>query len=197
MNETITERLEYLRGEIQAERISQAELIELQSLAVHIDRGDVELLEWAGVPEFGDAPFIAAAEFEDFVSGYFDAMLRANTYDGRRPEFEWADDALVDVRDGTLTLDDAAAAELEQDCRDFLTPQAVRLIHGAMRRGTRYQEYGWAGAGHDFALTRNGHGVGFWDRGFGIVGEALTKLAKPYGTRSLYVDHDDVVRIFE
>lgn len=49
----IQERLEYLRGEIKAERISQGELAELQSLAAHIDPGDVELLEWAGVPEHG------------------------------------------------------------------------------------------------------------------------------------------------
>ena len=47
-----TTRLEYLRGEIRAERISYGELAELQGLAEHIDRTDVELLEWAGVPEF-------------------------------------------------------------------------------------------------------------------------------------------------
>lgn len=45
------ERLEYLRAEIRAERISYGELAELQDLADHIDPGDVELLEWAGVPE--------------------------------------------------------------------------------------------------------------------------------------------------
>ena len=45
------QRLEELRAEIQAERISTGELLELQSLAPYIDKGDVELLEWAGVPE--------------------------------------------------------------------------------------------------------------------------------------------------
>jgi hypothetical protein len=45
------QRLEYLRGELRAERISYGELHELQSLAAHIDPGDVELLEAAGVPE--------------------------------------------------------------------------------------------------------------------------------------------------
>ena len=49
--ETIAQRLEYLRGEIRAERISYGEIAELQSLAEHIDAGDVELLEWAGVEE--------------------------------------------------------------------------------------------------------------------------------------------------
>jgi hypothetical protein len=50
--EKIKQRLEYLRGEIQAERISYGEVAELQDLAPHIDSGDVELLQWAGVPEF-------------------------------------------------------------------------------------------------------------------------------------------------
>lgn len=50
--EDIPARLEYLRGEIQAQRISYGELSELQGLAAHIPAWDVELLEWAGVPEF-------------------------------------------------------------------------------------------------------------------------------------------------
>jgi hypothetical protein len=49
--QTIQERLEELRAEIQAQRISYGEIAELQSLAEHIDPSDVELLEWAGVPE--------------------------------------------------------------------------------------------------------------------------------------------------
>lgn len=53
INSTIAERLEYLRRELRAERISYSELYELQSLAEYIDAGDVELLEAAGVPEFG------------------------------------------------------------------------------------------------------------------------------------------------
>lgn len=44
-------RLEYLRTELRAERISYEELAELQSLAEHIDPSDTELLEAAGVPE--------------------------------------------------------------------------------------------------------------------------------------------------
>ena len=48
----IKQRLEELRIEIRAERISTGEIIELQSLAKHIDEGDVELLQWAGVEEF-------------------------------------------------------------------------------------------------------------------------------------------------
>lgn len=47
----IKQRLEYLRGEIKAERISYGEIAELQSLSKHIDKGDVLLLEWAGIKE--------------------------------------------------------------------------------------------------------------------------------------------------
>jgi hypothetical protein len=48
----IKARLEELRAEIRAERISYGEIAELQGLAEHIEPEDVELLEWAGVPEF-------------------------------------------------------------------------------------------------------------------------------------------------
>ena len=46
-----SQRLEYLRGEIEAERISYGEISELQDLAKYIEPGDTQLLEWAGVPE--------------------------------------------------------------------------------------------------------------------------------------------------
>lgn len=47
----IYQRLEYLRGELRAERISYGELAELAELAPHIAVGDVELAEAAGIPE--------------------------------------------------------------------------------------------------------------------------------------------------
>lgn len=48
------ERLEEIREEIRSERVSIGELIELRSLIEFIDKDDVELLEWAGVPEFNN-----------------------------------------------------------------------------------------------------------------------------------------------
>jgi hypothetical protein len=48
----ITARLEELRQALRSESISMGELAELQGLANHIEPGDVELLEAAGVPEF-------------------------------------------------------------------------------------------------------------------------------------------------
>jgi hypothetical protein len=54
--DSILARLEYLRGEITAERISYGEVAELQGLAEFIDPSDTELLQWADVPEFADDP---------------------------------------------------------------------------------------------------------------------------------------------
>lgn len=45
-------------------------------------------------------------------------------------------------------------------------------------------------AGHDFHLTRNRHGAGFWDRGLGDVGERLTAAAHAYGEDYLYAGDD-------
>ena len=47
----INDRLAYLRGEIEAERISYAEIAELQDLSSFIDPSDTLLLQWAGVEE--------------------------------------------------------------------------------------------------------------------------------------------------
>lgn len=41
-------------------------------------------------------------------------------------------------------------------------------------------------AGHDFWLTRNGHGAGFWDRGLETVGRLLTDHAKTFGSQDPY-----------
>ncbi|MFA5311690.1 MAG: hypothetical protein WC375_00060 [Methanomassiliicoccales archaeon] len=71
-NQEIKKRLEYLRGEIQAERISMGEIAELQSLIPYIDPSDVLLLEWAGVKEHPE-PDPDADEFRCSVcQGIFD-----------------------------------------------------------------------------------------------------------------------------
>jgi len=68
--------------------------------------------------------------------------------------------------------------KMAKDCRAFLKDVE------AAGCGTE----GWTaeGAGHDFFLTRNGHGAGFWDRYWNETelcarGDALSDLCKPYG----------------
>ena len=47
--------------------------------------------------------------------------------------------------------------------------------------------------GHDFWLTRNHHGAGFWDRGYGPLGDDLTKWAHSYGSADLYIGDDGLI----
>lgn len=45
--------------------------------------------------------------------------------------------------------------------------------------------------GHDFWLTRNHHGAGFWDRGYSDkIGEGLTKAAQEFKECSLVLGDD-------
>lgn len=73
MSET-QDRLDYLRGEIEAERISMMELLELQGYgeAGLIPDNDILLLQWAGVPEF---PRELVAEVTLTVGFTFDEEL--------------------------------------------------------------------------------------------------------------------------
>jgi len=48
----------------------------------------------------------------------------------------------------------------------------------------------WGQLGHDFWLTRNGHGAGFWDRGLGDRGDSLTAICEALGEVWTYVGDD-------
>ena len=76
------------------------------------------------------------------------------------------------------------------DCRDF-QELAKRSLDLAYDYATR--AYDESQAGHDFWLTRNGHGAGFWDRGLGAVGDKLTKDAKTFGAADLYLGDDGFI----
>lgn len=84
--------------------------------------------------------------------------------------------------DDDLPADDRET--LEREARDWLEDEhAQRLIMAAIWRGRRDGiAYSWESAGHDVYLTRERHGAGFWDRGLGIVGDALTALAHAAGS---------------
>jgi len=47
--------------------------------------------------------------------------------------------------------------------------------------------------GHDFWLTRNHHGAGFWDRGYGDFGDQLTKISHNYSEITPVIGDDGKV----
>lgn len=52
-------------------------------------------------------------------------------------------------------------------------------------------------AGHDFWFTRNGHGVGFWDRGFGRkLGDELTDACKACKEVTIELGDDGELHFF-
>jgi hypothetical protein len=119
-----------------------------------------------------------------FIDGYVLAMLWANTQGDNGPDATdfTPDESPEELRD-MLTWD--ALKALVRDAVDFYTAQQGDLTRAAETRP-------WDHLGHDFALSRAGHGTGFWDRGLGEVGDSLHAAAKVYGGEGLYVENGEV-----
>lgn len=49
--------------------------------------------------------------------------------------------------------------------------------------------------GHNLFLSANGHGTGFWDRGYGEDGDILHERAKVCGELGLYVGDDGKIYV--
>ena len=92
-------------------------------------------------------------------------------------------------------IDWASLVRVMEDCKRFQeSPAWLEVVGGEDPRIDRRAVHGWsieASAGHDFWLTRNGHGAGFWDGDWREpYGIALDKLAKSFGEVSLYLGDD-------
>lgn len=83
-------------------------------------------------------------------------------------------------------------AQVKADCADFQESNK-ELLEEAYQLYRRTEWSPQAQAGHDFWLTRNWHGAGFWDRGLGEVGQKLSNACRPYGTQDWYVGDDGKV----
>lgn len=95
--------------------------------------------------------------------------------------------------DNNYDLEDLAPNTLQEaitDCADFLAKCGNALCDGVLIRnasGSSPEQM----AGHDFWLTRNGHGAGFGDGDWADpLDDMLRRLAKTYGEVTLYVGDD-------
>lgn len=114
-----------------------------------------------------------------FTRSYLETALRSST------ECD-ADGNMGAPLDENYSVDDFTVEALREsidDCKPFQETESDAL-EAAYGYGP---SYGPESAGHDFWLTRNGHGAGFWDRGLGDVGGRLTQASKPYGSVDLMV----------
>jgi hypothetical protein len=108
----------------------------------------------------------------DFLHSYLATALWSSTAE---------DDTPLDAQHGIEDFAPEALAMAERDCADFLQRAEAHL-----------GEHTEALAGHDFWLTRNRHGAGFWD-GDWHNGAELTELAHSFGETDAYVGDDGLI----
>jgi len=125
----------------------------------------------------------------EYREAFYDGALTALLWSGLFDENGESVDNGTDLIDWVTT---ECAESLRRECDEFvayhlddLTLQAERYASGSYSPGEL--------AGHDFSLTRNHHGAGFWDRGTGDVGKRLTEACRPYGEVNAFLLEDSTI----
>ena len=107
---------------------------------------------------------------DPFLDAYIACALWAETD---------ADGEPLDLKCSPKSLHVDTRRRMREDCVKF------QQDHADLLKGLDLAQ-----CGHDFWLTRNCHGAGFWDRGLGEVGEKLTEAAAAFRECTLYVGDD-------
>lgn len=85
----------------------------------------------------------------------------------------------------------------EKEVSDISWSLASTIIHDcAVFQAAHHREIdsAYASAGHDFWLTRNGHGAGFWDGCWAKEeGERMDATAKAFGELEIYIGDDGLI----
>ena len=121
-------------------------------------------------------------KLDKFTKAYVTAALwSTNDDDGTPLDSNYDQDSLAPE-----TLEKIAA-----DCERFQREMEAHLIEdNCDYRGCPVEQY----AGHDFWLTRNGHGCGFWDGDWKeSAATILTDAAHTYGEFELYIGDDGLI----
>lgn len=116
----------------------------------------------------------------DFIRAYIEAMLWSS-HDDETP---------LDHNYGLKDISDEALQKIEKDCTRFIELADSYLIEDNLLSNYDLE----AQAGHDFWLTRCGHGSGFWDGDWKEpAATALTKLSESFGNLDPYVGDDNKI----
>ena len=113
-------------------------------------------------------------ELSPFVRSYIESALWSSTDDAGNPldGEQYADAELAPPTIGRFIA----------DCEKFMTACEQLPGFDAIRDGH---------IAHDFWLTRNGHGAGFWDGDYPEpIATQLTDLAHSFGECDLYIGDD-------
>lgn len=117
-------------------------------------------------------------KFNAFFNAYITAALWSSVDDNGDP---------LDANYTGESIAPVTVEKMRADCQKFLT-ENYDLLSQVYKMADDYSS-----AGHDFWLTRNGHGAGFWDRGFGYIGDALTDRSTEFKECPLYVGDDNLI----
>ena len=113
-----------------------------------------------------------------FTAAYIEALYFTDTGEEGQP-----------AADAELAPETRASCAA--DCAAFQQSYGPALAAACDRPG-----YDMARAGHDFWLTRNHHGAGFWDRtklDDGSLGTLLTAFAQTFGSVDAYEGDDGLI----
>jgi hypothetical protein len=89
---------------------------------------------------------------------------------------------LVEVIELPEMIDQIDVIEWHEAQREALFKQIVAFVNDdAVLADLEATGQSLGQCGHDFILTRNHHGAGFWDRGYGEAGRRLTAAAQAFG----------------
>ena len=127
---------------------------------------------------------------ERFITHYISALLWSTTGENGSP---------LDQDHDETDIAPEAMALIRKDCQGFLDTHYDSIFcegapthHGPSLAGYDEAEM----AAHDFCLTRNGHGSGFWDDDWPEPqGTILTEAARVYGESNPYIGDDGRVYI--
>jgi hypothetical protein len=112
-----------------------------------------------------------------FTQGYIEAMFFTECH-ADNPDLEYK----------TLShLSPLSWKEITKVCKEFQeTNHEALQIYYKLGRSEAH-------AGHDFWLTRNGHGAGFWDGGNDVAYTELTDGAHLHGECYVYLGDDGLI----
>ena len=126
---------------------------------------------------------------QTFFNAYVEAALWSS-YDEATP----AGGEPLDKNYSAADLAPETAEQMRADCERFRAEQAELLTRYYAELPPKEEWTGEAQAGHDFWLSRNGHGAGFFDREASReVCDGLQAAAKSFGNVDLYVEDDGLI----
>lgn len=118
---------------------------------------------------------------DNFTRAYIGCALWSSTDDNGEP---------LDKNHSIHSFAPEALEQMIADCAAFQVMYSD-LLEAAYQLYTHSSEWTHEEqAGHDFWLTRNRRGAGFWDRNLSAIGRQLTEAAHSFGSCDLVVGDD-------